>query len=67
MQQNKKVNTKSTPNHRQYLLALSKMGAEKRLMKAFEMSALTKELFFAGLHKRFPNKTEAEITVIELV
>jgi hypothetical protein len=60
------VNSKTTPNHRQYLLALSKMGAELRLMKAFELSALTKQLFLTGLHKSFPDKSEAEIKEIYL-
>jgi hypothetical protein len=60
------MNNKATPNHRQYLLTLSKMGAEQRLIKAFELSSITKELFITGLHKRFPYKTETEIKEIYL-
>jgi len=55
------MNSKPNPNHRQYLLTLIKMGPEKRLMKTFELSAIAKELFIAGLRKRFPDKTEKEI------
>ena len=52
---------KSDTNHRQYLMALIKMGPEQRLLKAFELSSTTKTLFLSGLHKRFPEKTEIEI------
>lgn len=42
------------------------MGPEKRLLKAFELSAIAKELFMSGLRKRFPQKTEPEIKEIYL-
>lgn len=60
------MNIKPSPNHQQYLLTLKKMGAEKRLLKALELSAITKELFLTGLRKRFPEKTETEIKEIYL-
>lgn len=60
------MNHKINPNHRQYLETLTKMGTEQRFVKALELSLLTKELFIIGLHKRFPNKTEAEIKEIYL-
>ena len=60
------MNYKTTPNHRQYLLALTKMGAEQRLIKALELSSITKEPFISGLRKRFPNKTEIEIKELYL-
>jgi len=60
------MNYKTTPNHRQYLVALTRMGAEQRFIKSLELSAITKELFISGLHKRFPNKTETEIKEIYL-
>ncbi len=50
----------------QYLATLNKMSAGQRLHKALELSAITKELFMAGLHKRFPGKTKAEIKEIYL-
>ena len=55
------MNYKPNPNHKQYLAALIKMGPEQRLLKALDLSAMTKELFLNGLHIRFPGKTEIEI------
>ena len=60
------MNYKTARNHRQYLRALTKMGAEQRLIKALELSLITKELFMSGLHRRFPNKTKTEIKEIYL-
>lgn len=60
------MNYKMTPNHKQYLTTLSKMGSEQRLLKALELSAITKQLFIDGLQKRFPDKTETEIKEIYL-
>ncbi len=45
---------------------LKSMTPEQRLKKAFELSALTKNLFLHGLKKRFPEKNEAEIKTIYL-
>jgi len=60
------MNYKQTPNHKEYLLTLVRMGPEQRLLKALELSTITKELFMSGLHKRFPDKTETEIKEIYL-
>ncbi len=60
------MNTKESPNHKQYLATLKKMSPEQRLLKALELSAIAKELFINGLHKRFSDKTEAEIKEIYL-
>ncbi|MEO8414767.1 MAG: hypothetical protein ABI472_13965 [Ginsengibacter sp.] len=60
------MNIKQLPNHKHYLATLNKMSAEQRLLKALELSALTKELFMSGLHKRFPDKTGKEIKEIYL-
>ena len=60
------MSIKQSPNHKQYLITLNKMTAEQRLLKALELSALIKELFMAGLNKRFPDKTEIEIKEIYL-
>lgn len=57
---------KPNPNHRQYLMTLIKMGPEKRLLKALELSSMTKALFMSGLHKRFPEKSETEIKELYL-
>lgn len=42
------------------------MTSEQRLAKAFELSELAKELFFQGLQKRFPLKSETEIRALYL-
>ncbi len=60
------MSIKQSPNHRQYLATLNKMSAEQRLLKALELSAITKELFLCGLNKRFPDKTTLEIKKIYL-
>jgi hypothetical protein len=60
------MDIKPRPNHRQYLEMLAKMTPEQRLMKAFQLSAMGKELFLTGLRSRFPEKTEEEIKKIYL-
>ncbi len=60
------MSIKQSPNHRQYLITLKKMSAEQRLLKALELSIITKKLFLSGLNKRFPDKTETEIHKIYL-
>jgi len=60
------MNIKQSPNHKEYLTTLIRMSAEQRLLKAFELSVFTKELFLQGLHKRFHDKTETEIKEIYL-
>jgi hypothetical protein len=60
------MNIKQSQNHKQYLITLTKMSAEQRLLKALELSAITKELFISGLRKRFSDKTETEIHQIYL-
>ena len=57
---------KEHPNHDLYLQTLKHMTPEQRLLKAFELSALSKKLFLHGLKKRFPEKNEAEIKTIYL-
>ena len=55
------MDPKPRPNHHQYLNALRNMTEEQRLLKAFELSDFSKQLFRAGLKERFPQKTEAEL------
>ncbi len=45
--------------HRQYLEALRRLGPERRLLKAFELSEITRKLFWTGLCRRFPNLSDA--------
>lgn len=46
--------------HRVYIRILRSMTPEQRLLKAMELSELSKQLFIHGLRKRFPNLPEAE-------
>ena len=52
--------TKKLPNHRLYIQILRRMTPEQRLMKAFELSKFSRELFKQGLRKRFPHLSESE-------
>lgn len=54
------MNPKHQPNHGRYLQILRALTPEQRLRKAFEMSAFAKELFRAGLRRRFPDLPEEE-------
>jgi hypothetical protein len=51
---------KTKPNHKFYLKILREMTPEKKLLKAFELSSFSKELFIQGLRQRFPHLTEEE-------
>ena len=55
------MNIKERPNHAMYIQALRKMTPEARLLKAFELSEFSRQLFLQGLRRRFPNMSEAEI------
>ena len=60
------MNVKNRPNHRIYIQALRRMTPEKRLLKAFELSQFSKELFLQGLRRRFPDIAEEAIRKIYL-
>lgn len=49
------MNPKPRPNHRRYLEVLRHMTAEERLRKAWELSDIARDLFRAGLRRRFPD------------
>jgi len=55
------MNIKKRPNHKLYIQALRRMSPEQRLLKAFELSQFSRDLFLHGLHKRFPNLPEDAI------
>jgi hypothetical protein len=42
-------------SHRVYIETLRRMTPEQRLLKAMELSDLSKQLFTHGLRKRFPD------------
>lgn len=60
------MNIKNRPNHRLYIQALRRMSPEQRLLKAFELSQFSRELFLHGLRKRFPDLTDDETKKIYL-
>lgn len=53
-------------NHKLYLEILRKMTPEQRLMKAFELTEFSKQLFIYGLRKRYPDVSEEEFHKILL-
>lgn len=57
---------KPRPNHQVYLEALRRLTSEQRLLKAFELTELSRELFRAGLRQRFPEAGDAELQRIYL-
>lgn len=52
---------KTRPNHRIYLEIISRMTPEQRLLKAFELTEVSRMLFREGLRKRFPEYSEEQI------
>jgi len=57
---------KPRPNHQVYLEALSRLTPEQRLLKAFELTDLSRALFRDGLRHRFPDASEDELQRIYL-
>jgi hypothetical protein len=60
------VKNKKRQYKRIYIQALRNMTPEKRLLKAFELSELSRGLFLEGLHRRFPDLPEEAIKKIYL-
>ena len=60
------MDPKPRPNHQLYLEALRRLTPEQRLLKAFELTELSRDLFCAGLRQRFPEADEAELQRIYL-
>jgi hypothetical protein len=58
------MNIEPDYNHEIYMQSLKRMTPEQRLLKAVELSELTKKLYLHGLKKRFPQKDENEIMAI---
>ena len=58
------MNPKPRPNHRLYIEILRKMPPEKRLLKAFELSSFSNQLFAHGLRKRYPGIAAANFAQI---
>jgi hypothetical protein len=60
------MDIKPRPNHARHLEVLRNMTPTQRLKRAFELSDMTRRLFFAGLRKRFPDATEQELKAIAM-
>lgn len=60
------MDIKERPNRKIYIRVLRQMTPEQRLLKAFELSEFTKQLFIHGLRKRHPNLSEEELKKIIL-
>ena len=60
------ANIKERPNHKLYIETLRRMTPEQRLLKAFALSEFAKELFLAGLRRRFPDLSDERIRKIYL-
>jgi hypothetical protein len=54
------MTVKSRPNHGIYLDVLRRQTPEQRLAKAFELGEMSRELFRAGLRRRFPDLSDDE-------
>ena len=54
------MNIKERLNHKIYIQVLRQMSPEERLLRAFELSEFTRQLFVHGLRKRFPNLSDEE-------
>jgi hypothetical protein len=60
------MDIKERPNHKLYIQTLRRMSAEQRLLKSFELSEFSKDLFLHGLRSRFPELSESAIKRIYL-
>ena len=54
------MNIKERLNHKIYIQVLRQMSPEERLLRAFELSEFTRQLFVHGLRKRFPDLSDEE-------
>lgn len=52
------MDPKPRPNHREYIRILRNMTPEQRLLKALELSDMSRKLFERGLQQRFPDMPE---------
>jgi len=55
------MDIKPRPNHRLYIEVLRRMTPEQRLLKAFELTEFSRDLFKRGLRRRFPDLSEDEL------
>ena len=55
------MNIKERPNHSLYVRTLRRMSPEARLLKALELTEFSRQLFLAGLRRRFPYLADDEL------
>ena len=60
------MNIKPRPNHKLYIQTLRRMTPEARLLKAFELSKFSNDLFLHGLRKRFSDLPDEEFKKLYL-
>lgn len=60
------MDLKPHPNHGRYLQALSRLTPEQRLLKAFELTDLSRQIFRDGLRARFPQAADDELQSLYL-
>lgn len=60
------MDIKPHPNRKRYIETLRRMTPEQRLLKAFELSEMSRDLTRAGLRERFPDASDAEINRLYL-
>jgi len=60
------MNIENRANHKIYIQVLRRMSSEARLLKAFELSEFSMQLFIHGLHQRFPDLSNEEFKKILL-
>ena len=54
------MDLKPRPNHQIYIQTLRRMTPEQRLLRAIELSRNVREVFVAGMRKRFPDLPDEE-------
>ena len=60
------MDIKKRSNHRLYIRTLRSMTPEQRLLKAFELTEFSRELFRSGLRRRFPDMSEEDLRKLYL-
>jgi len=60
------MDPKPQPNRRLYIETLRRMTPEQRLLKAFELTELSRELLRTGLRDRFPHLSAEELHALYL-
>jgi len=60
------MSIKKRPNHALYIRTLRRMSSETRLMKAFELTEFSRQLFLRGLRRRYPDLSDGELNKVYL-